>query len=118
MNAMNDPKTGSIISVDGNDPVPLHLLPQAANPKFDVNDPHTSSIFRVSFNEFNAMTTAELQNIFKDRHILIYDVPSDPKWKWSLECLEELCPDGIFVEVQGKYMQYTTLYHIADTTQI
>lgn len=102
MNAMNDPKTGSIISVDGNDPVPLHLLLQAVDPKFDVHDLHTSSIFRVSFDKFNVRTMTELQNIFKDQHILIYDVSSYPKWKWSLECLKELCPDGIFVEVQGK----------------
>lgn len=106
MSAMHDPEHGTIVNVDGKD-LPLHLLSNAADPQADLEDPHTSSIFRISFEKFNELTKLEIQEIFKDRHILIYGIPSNPKWKWNLECLEELCPAGIYIEVQGKIFIFT-----------
>lgn len=110
MREMYDAKRGSIRNFDGTGIKPLHTLQKAASRVFDPNDPEMSCIFRVSFNDFQSLSTTEMQTIFQDRHILIYDIPPNPKWKWSLECLEELCPGGIFIEVQGTHQQAKVYY--------
>lgn len=107
---MHHPERGTIRDVDGTGAKPLHVLSRATEEVFDPYDPLMSGIFQVPFKKFQSYTAVEVQNIFKDRHILIYDVPPDPKWKWSLECLEELCPGGVWIEVQGIHI-HIKCYH-------
>ncbi|MDT7543775.1 MAG: hypothetical protein QOE33_3688 [Acidobacteriota bacterium] len=57
--------------VDGK---PLHHLPSARSVK---HLPDASSVFVVEHADFIAMTPGNIQNIFRDRHILVTGVPQE-----------------------------------------
>ena len=54
---------------------PKHLLPAASSREFD---PEGSTIFVTSFSDFHRMSGREIQDIFRDRNILVTKVPVSP----------------------------------------
>lgn len=100
---MDDPNTGSIIDCHGIGKLPLHLHPNAALVNAPLSDPMTSSIFRVSHEKFITLSGQAIQTIFRDRHILVYDVPHGQQWGWDEPSMEELCPIHLKVQLQGAY---------------
>jgi hypothetical protein len=56
---------------------PLHHLDSARKIEFNHSDPHQSSVFIVEYHDFVKMSTETLQLIFKHRHILVLNTPSE-----------------------------------------
>lgn len=111
---MDDPNTGSIIGCPGTGKLPLHLHPNATLVNAPLSDPMTSSIFRVSHEKFITLSGREIQAIFRDRHILVYNVPHGQKWRWDKASMEELCPTHIPVQLQGAYSHSRSCISLAD----
>lgn len=65
---------------------PLHHLPSARS---KVYTPDVSSIFVVDAAEFMKMSAHEIQGIFRHRHILVLDVPTE-HMEFDLEALSTL----------------------------
>lgn len=103
-----DQDSGTIIDWEGNgEAKPLHFHPNASLEKFSPDDPYTSSIFRVSYARFLKMSPQAIRAVFRDRHILVYDVPREEQWSWSPESFEQLCPLDTMVETQGRAQVFT-----------
>jgi hypothetical protein len=56
---------------------PLHHLPRARELDYDPADSTLSSIFVVDYGDFKDMTPHEIQEVFRDRHILVVGAPCD-----------------------------------------
>lgn len=99
---LTDDSTGSILRWGDNDNAkPLHFHPNASISSYDPMDPFTSCIYRTSAADFHSLTTAQIREIFRHRHILVYDHQLDEHWSWSREAMESICPLDVEVECQG-----------------
>jgi hypothetical protein len=81
--------------VDG---VPPHRLPSARLPEYDEN---ASSIFVTEWNDFKELSAAEVQAIFRNRHILIRNSGVDTI-SFNTDGLETLGSISRVVCLQGK----------------
>jgi hypothetical protein len=86
--------------VDGR---PLHHLPTARNFDFDPFDSHQSSVFVVDFPTFVKMSADALQDIFKDRHILVLNTPMKEQ-EFGQESLLTLGPLNKVIQIQGIFL--------------
>jgi hypothetical protein len=95
---------------------PLHHLNSARQLRFDRNDPGQSSVFVVEYPDFLKMSAANLQAVFKNRHILVLDSPSVVE-EFNLESLCKLGSLSRVRQMQGKRMQLV-LYKLTVHCQI
>lgn len=101
---MTGPNTGTIVEWEGsNEAKPLHFHPNASKVEYDPDDPMTSSIFRISYNEFRVMRAQAIREVYRHRHILVYDCDIEEPYSWTRECMNTICPLKQTVEVQGKF---------------
>jgi hypothetical protein len=82
--------------VDG---VPPHRRPSAKNIEYDKN---ASSIFVVESDNFAKLTAAEVQEIFRHRHILVRNSPTVERLDFTLDALERLGSLSMPVCLQGE----------------
>ena len=88
------------------DGTPLHHLPEARK---EYADPGASSVFVVDYKDLRNYLDIELQEIFRDRHILITGVPHDDQ-EFGLEALESLGGMDVNRCIQGESLKFHVLY--------
>jgi hypothetical protein len=71
-------------------------------------DPDGSSIFLADYSTFLSMSAAQIQDVFRHRHILVSDVPTE-KMEFDLEGLSSLGSLSRPVSIQGNMNQYIPL---------
>lgn len=86
----------SLFDKDG---VPPHRLP-AASLETVGGKTSQSSIFRVEYSRFITMDTPTIQRIFRDRHILVTNVPSTGAVAFDREGLQMLADVDELVTIQ------------------
>ena len=75
--------------------IPLHALPGArhkdCSPPLSLqSSPAQSQIFVVEYAEFKAMSSFDIQRIFRHRHILVLNHPQERTYSFDLQCLHAL----------------------------
>ena len=90
------------------DGTPLHHLPEARK-KYAV--PGASSIFVVDYKDLKNYMDFELQEIFRDRHILITGAPNEEQ-EFGLEALENLGSMHVNRCIQGKCVLHVFYYNL------
>jgi hypothetical protein len=84
---------------------PLHHLPSASEVEFDSEG---SSIFVVSYQAYMQMDAQEIQNVFRDRHILVHGVPQQEPIEFDLEGLSTVGSLKQTRTVQGQSFCFRT----------
>ena len=79
---------------------PLHHLDGARRLEFNGSDRQHSSVFVVEYDDFVNMNAAALQRVFRDRHILVLNTPSEIQ-EFSLESLCKLGSIDQVRQIQG-----------------
>lgn len=77
---------------------PRHCHPDARDP---VMKPSSSCFFITTAKEFRQMSTNLVQDIFRNRNILVLDVDPNQDWFFSEECLNRLGPIDQERQMQG-----------------
>ncbi|KAF7977677.1 hypothetical protein HWV62_2914 [Athelia sp. TMB] len=83
---------------------PPHMLPAASHVKFDNK---ASSIFRVEYSDLVGMDSRLIQEIFRDRHILVVNVPSAGVVRFDQEGFQMLSDIDNLVTVQCQFIPVT-----------
>jgi hypothetical protein len=88
---------------------PLHHLPSARDSDYDPNDPNVSSIFVVDYVNFKDMAPNEIQEIFRDRHILVVGAPKDEDAKFDADSLSLVGDMDSPREVMGMFYSHESM---------
>lgn len=87
---------------------PPHHQPEASQKKVDWKSSKTSSIFVVTWDDFNQMTVSDIQAIFRHRHILVTHVPVTRSVKFDADGLSVLAD----VDLQPVQIQCTAPFPV------
>jgi hypothetical protein len=92
--------------------VPLHGLPAARLKPSPTSlpSPGDSHVFVVEYKEFSAMSTFDIQAIFRNRHILVLNHPQEYSYQFDLEGLHALGHLDSKREMQGKFWCLLTMF--------
>lgn len=82
--------------------IPRHHLPSARHVTVE---PGASTFFIVPYEEFISMSTTTIQQIARDRNIVVRNVPQ-PKYDWSLQTLSEVGAVDLPRDIQGNALTY------------
>lgn len=82
--------------------LPPHLQPNAKSMEY-VPGSDQSRIFVASYSEFSSLHARDVQNILRERLILVHGTPSDYKYGWDLDSFGRLYDVDKKINVHGEF---------------